>query len=518
MNIFKYDLWMDEVVSDTFSDRFVSNYSQMFGVSPVSVLIDKIKADPPSSLYYLTINFYSKLFGDGKSLRIVSLLFSMLTLYLIYLVSRLFFSQRASIYAVLIMAINPFHIWYAQEARVYSMACFFSLLMVYFFIKGIRSDKKSFWLGFVFAGILAVYSSYHAGFLLVATLIALFFKKNRKHSVKLVFSIIIIVLFSIVLNPALKTQIGFVKSSFWLQPPKMIMLVYTLMVFTLGYSASLVQHIIGMLVYVVLFVYGINVFLKVDKEDTILLFSFFIFPIIAVFAFSKTILPVYLNRQMIMFSPFYYLLVAKGIDSIKKRDLRLISLVIVILLGLFSLRNFYKGKVYPEDIKAYCWGNVHEKKNYSELVEYVVEQYKEGDMVAATDLESYNLFLLYVVKNYKELDFHPSGMFRYVFYPKYVEPFTSRFLQIDEHINELSLDVVEDLHDCSLTNTGSLSVRKFNSNKTPFKRIWLLSSSTIKASSISNSSVLVRNKIAESFYGLSSKEKDGFYVDLFVKK
>ena len=144
INLYSYDLWFDEIWTDMFSSQFHDRSAELFHKSSNELLLDKMKSEPPSSFYYFFIYFYSKIFSSGKALRIISVIFSMCSLLVFFRVCLLFFDRKTSIYALLIMALNPFHIWYAQEARVYAMACFFSLLVVYNFIRPVLQQNAGY--------------------------------------------------------------------------------------------------------------------------------------------------------------------------------------------------------------------------------------------------------------------------------------------------------------------------------------------------------------------------------------
>jgi len=84
-----YDLWFDEEGTNMFSSDILTKTAQLSGISPSALMVDQMKNDPHSPLYYVVVYFYSFLFGSGQSLRILSVVFSMLSLGIFYLLSRL---------------------------------------------------------------------------------------------------------------------------------------------------------------------------------------------------------------------------------------------------------------------------------------------------------------------------------------------------------------------------------------------------------------------------------------------
>jgi len=66
-----YDLWFDELGTDTYTSQNLARTTDATKVSKVSVILDRMKSDPHSPLYYTVVHFYSIFFGNGKSLRIL---------------------------------------------------------------------------------------------------------------------------------------------------------------------------------------------------------------------------------------------------------------------------------------------------------------------------------------------------------------------------------------------------------------------------------------------------------------
>ena len=117
--------WMDESISA----MVVKNYNL------VEIITKFIRADTHPPLYYLLLDIWSLLFGYSEfSLRIPSLIFGVLTVYVIYKIGKIY-SEKAGIYISILMAVAPLHIYYSQESRMYTMTAFLAVLAVYFYLK-----------------------------------------------------------------------------------------------------------------------------------------------------------------------------------------------------------------------------------------------------------------------------------------------------------------------------------------------------------------------------------------------
>lgn len=127
----------------------------------VSLLLTTARdANPP--LYYLLLHFWMIIFGSSEiSIRTVSFIFFLLTLYVIGLMLLEFFRMRAKwmFACLLLFAANPLLHYYAFEGRMYSMFAFFSLLSFYFLYK--KSYRN-----YLISSILGLYTHYFMVFVL----------------------------------------------------------------------------------------------------------------------------------------------------------------------------------------------------------------------------------------------------------------------------------------------------------------------------------------------------------------
>ena len=104
-------LWVDEATSLRFARQ---SLSQLWSWS---TLVDP--GNPP--LYYSLLHGWL-VFGDSEAtLRIMSVVFGVLTIPLVYALGRTVRDHRLGIVGALLCAISPFQVWYAQEARAYSL-------------------------------------------------------------------------------------------------------------------------------------------------------------------------------------------------------------------------------------------------------------------------------------------------------------------------------------------------------------------------------------------------------------
>lgn len=173
-------LWLDEAIS--------ANVARNYSYGEIITKFSPSDFHPP--LYYLMLKSWTSIFGNSEvSLRLPSVIFSLITVYVVYLL--------AGPAAAGLAGFNPLLIYYSQEARMYSMVTMLTTLALYFFIK-----KKYFW--FNVMAFLCLITFYGSVFLLVALATYLLIKKKYR---ELIISNIGIVLAVMILWPLLQMQI-----------------------------------------------------------------------------------------------------------------------------------------------------------------------------------------------------------------------------------------------------------------------------------------------------------------------
>ncbi len=99
------------------------------------------ETSPP--LYFVLGWLWAKLFGTGEAgLRSLSALAGTAVIPVTYLCGRELVSKRAGLVAGGLAAINPFLIWYSQEAREYMLLCLLCGLSLLFFARSLRSRSR----------------------------------------------------------------------------------------------------------------------------------------------------------------------------------------------------------------------------------------------------------------------------------------------------------------------------------------------------------------------------------------
>ncbi len=103
-------LWNDEVIS-WFQAR-----------QPFWNMIQATANDSALPLYNLILYPTIRLFGDSEiALRLPSAIFAIANIYLLYRLGTVLWDRLTGVFAAMLLAFSGFHLWYSQEARMYSL-------------------------------------------------------------------------------------------------------------------------------------------------------------------------------------------------------------------------------------------------------------------------------------------------------------------------------------------------------------------------------------------------------------
>jgi len=218
--------WYDELAT---WNRAVISLSELFE--------DLFATRNHMPLYFLLMRLWSDI-GTGEFiLRAFSVVWGMVSIALIYSVGRLIAKQTVGLIAALLLAISPFHIWYSQEARMYSLVAASILLATWFFLHLLRKDNSAYWLGYTLSMILAVYTHYLAILIMVAhyTFISLNYRQLKSFFRKwLAYAAAVGLIFGIWVASIMLTG-GFKEAAIsWIAPANWFEPIFTLLALSAG--------------------------------------------------------------------------------------------------------------------------------------------------------------------------------------------------------------------------------------------------------------------------------------------
>ncbi len=142
------------------SDEALSAYSASV---PVPELFTGLPPDHTPG-YFLLLQNWMRVAGDVDfSIRFFSVFFGVLSVGLFFVVGQRLFSPRVGALAALLAAVNPFAVYYSQEARMYSQVLAFGTAALYWFARAYaQPQRRAYWIAHAAALAAALYTHYYA--------------------------------------------------------------------------------------------------------------------------------------------------------------------------------------------------------------------------------------------------------------------------------------------------------------------------------------------------------------------
>jgi uncharacterized membrane protein len=150
--------------------------------SPVGEIIRKADGFPP--LYHLLLHGWLKLFANDLAARWLSLLFGCMAILAMWKLAPWLDKTKSRVWAALLLALSPFHIWYSQEARAYPLYFLLALLALGFLVRAMRTDRWRDWAAYGLAGVAGVFTHYYFSILLAIGGVFLFCEKRKWRALK----------------------------------------------------------------------------------------------------------------------------------------------------------------------------------------------------------------------------------------------------------------------------------------------------------------------------------------------
>ena len=153
----RQSFWLDELVTVS-----------LLGHGLGDVLREVPRSEATPFVYYVVAKGWSSLFGLGENgIRSLSALAGTLTVPIAYGAGVVIVSRRTGLVAAALVAVNPFLVWYSQEARAYALLALLCAVSVLAFGHALRGSVP--WLaGWAFASALAIATHYFAAFVVAA--------------------------------------------------------------------------------------------------------------------------------------------------------------------------------------------------------------------------------------------------------------------------------------------------------------------------------------------------------------
>ncbi|NOZ29092.1 MAG: hypothetical protein GXP39_13730 [Chloroflexi bacterium] len=145
-----HSLWFDESVSAYWASRPASEI--------VRVGLELVRDKHPP-VYYLLLRGWTLLFGTGDAaVRSLGVLLGALGVFPVYALGRRWGGRAAGAVAALLFVLNPFLVWYSQEARMFMPAATFALFGFWGLVRATEDMNGRGWIVFGVMSLAGVYA------------------------------------------------------------------------------------------------------------------------------------------------------------------------------------------------------------------------------------------------------------------------------------------------------------------------------------------------------------------------
>ena len=341
-------LWLDEAINVLATQNY----------SFIGMITEYAKGDfhPPG--FFILSWFWTRIFGISETaIRIPSVIFGLVTIYFIFLTGVKLHSKKLGWLCALLLSINPLHIYYSQEARMYSLAAMAVSINIFLFIKLIKKEKLNILL-LILANLLILSSDYVAYFIFPAQFILLLTLKQKEILKRWLLALLSAAVFGIWWVPIFLSQldVGAVASA-KLPAWKLIVGGFDLKTVPLTF----VKFIIGRISYPDKLIYGLMLlpvsilflyllmegikFIKGSMRKLIL--YWLLIPVVLATIISL-IVPIYSYFRLLFILPAFIILVASGILAFKAK-LRFGFLALVLIIHIFSVSVYLFNPAFQRD-------------------------------------------------------------------------------------------------------------------------------------------------------------------------
>jgi 4-amino-4-deoxy-L-arabinose transferase-like glycosyltransferase len=347
-------MWYDEAFSVLFSST--GPKSMLYGtLTPV----EGVAADVHPLLYYTILWGWMKIAGTSAlAVRSLSVLIGLGIIVVGWRLALNLFNRRAADLSAVLLAISPFEIHYAQEARMYALLALLCLLTALFYQRGISSGRWRDWIGFgLFAG-LSMYAHILAGGFLLSLGIAWLIWHRFRRAKQFLAGVGLAILMYAPWLVQLPSQMGKVGQAYWIERPGLLELVQTVLIFVTDLPLKDIFLPVGL--FIALFMLGLLLWRTVwarrsqqPQSEQVLWVGFLaLAPVLVIFAVSQ-FRPVFILRGLLPSVSFYILWLAWGLTAERRNRVVIWSgisaMILASVLGLYSRLDFHGFPYAPFD-------------------------------------------------------------------------------------------------------------------------------------------------------------------------
>ena len=335
--IFDRAIWYDEAFSLLFGQL---SWGEMI-VGTLGVDSTGAVAENHPLGYYFILKVWMDLLGsDVWAARALSVVFGIITLFIVYEISKLVFSGKKALMPVFVLAVSPFHIHYSQEIRMYALMALALIIATLALFKGMSEDRWYWWVIFAISSAVAQYTQQLAAIYLISLAAIPVLLRNKKVIVRVALSGGAAVLLYLPWLLHLPEQIASTKV-YWVSKPLLSRFITLLITFVSGLPIRVGWTMVLFAVAMLVLVFGgmgtVRILKSEEKSEiSVGWFAYLAFvPPVLLWLVSQ-VRPVFIERALLASAVMFSVWVGSIIASQLTPGIEKSLLAGLMLLGAFS--------------------------------------------------------------------------------------------------------------------------------------------------------------------------------------
>ena len=370
-------LWMDEIYTFEDSRYDLKEQLNFYKENPTYV---------QAPLFFILTHQLYPFEKPERDLRIIPLIFGILSIPMIYLLARQF-SSTIALPCSLSLALMTYHVSLSQDARSYTFLMFIGMVGLFFFMKHLQTRAKIYLLLVALSFAILFHASYSSIPFIAFSQILWLYRTDETQKFPPLSSFF--TLNGLILLFCLPWFI-FLAFHYEGQPVADLQ--------NIKHPLSLWNILYGvfhdwapktplMVTSVILFI--LSVFFSKNRRNSLVLLSIFILPIGGLYLYCRlfSITHFVTSRYFITFLPLFFILIFLSLDAVETKSVRLkkylrlkvLFLILIIVTNLVMLPLYYRS----------------EKQDYRGLVNYLKSRIRDGDKIIVGNVPYMGVVLHY---------------------------------------------------------------------------------------------------------------------------
>ncbi len=366
------------------------------GANVFQLLISNAANYNEAPLYHLITYLWTLIFGFSEvSVRVLPAIFGAAGIFIVNKLARSFYSEKVSVIATSLFALNPFQIFYSQVSGGYTMLLICSLLMVYYFMLSVKYN--SFVIGpFTFWAIVSLYSGDMSIVLLLILNVILFIRYKEEIRINLwIRSQIFIFLawLPLLVYFMMGNAANYLHSTEKILVAPLVSLKNMLLGSTIDINFFTVAAVAAASLFLLIGVITCRT-IKEKRMTDIMSLSFFMMIFIEWLA-ALSGKAGYSDSSLLLAGTMLIMIVAIGVSHLSREGMVLFTCVALAFFSI-SIGNYFTAKRFKSP-------------DYKSAFTQVMHDFKEGDMIIHSGAGSYGPFEFYNALGYKR--YFPDRLF-----------------------------------------------------------------------------------------------------------